>query len=228
MRAVISAVSDSTLSLATTHGLAAPLGSPDMDFESPNFFHSAPNLNCNSAYFHKYSSNSRVDQSPETQNYESINLYGFELLENSLSLDRDVTTSVETSVCYDCGDYNCDFGSVLNEDATFIQACGQKETSADRSLVPVADFETDDFLELYQVNSLGCDQLSNSSNNSVVSSGSKDSQYLEERCFPWTPIDVENSESTDVNYLPCEDGESDSKGRCYYLHKCKICGNLLI
>lgn len=181
----------------------------EMDTESPNFF--------NPAYFQKYS-NSRIGQLSVIQNPEDIvNMFGFDVSQNSLNnFVQNLTSTDETSVCFDCGIYNCDFGSVLSEGVDAVQTSSQKQTPG-RSLVPLADFETDDFLELYQVNGLGCDQVSNSSNNSFVSSGSKDYQDFEDRSFSWTPLDVDNSETADENYHQCEDGDSDSKGACYCL-----------
>lgn len=181
----------------------------EMDTDSSNFF--------NSAYFQKYS-NSRIGHLSVIQNPEDVvNMFGFDVFDDSLNVVQNVTSSDETPVCFDCGNYDCDFGSVLGESVDLVETSGQKQ-SAGRSLVPLADFETDDFLELYQVNSLGCDQVSNGSNNSYESSGSKDSQDFEDRSFSWTPPDVANSETADEHgYHQCEDGDSDSKGACYCL-----------
>lgn len=182
-----------------------------MDTESSNFF--------NSAYFQKHS-NSRIGQLSVIQNPEDIvNMFGFNVFDDSLDVHvvQNVTSTDEAPVCFDCDNNYCEFGSVLSEGVDLVQTSGQKST-AGRSLVPLADFETDDFLELYQVNSLGCDQVSNSSNNSFVSFGSKDSQDFEDRCFAWTPPDVTNSDTADEHYHQCEDNDSDSKGALTFIY----------
>lgn len=177
----------------------------EMDTDSSNFFN-------NSAFFQKYS-NSRIGQLSVIQNPEDVvNMFGFDVFDDSLNVVQNVTSSDETPVCFDCGNYDCDFGSVLGESVDDLVETSGQQQSAGRSLVPLADFETDDFLELYQVNSLGCDQVSNGSSNSYVSSGSKDSQDVEDRSFSWTPHpDVADSETADEHYHQCE----DSKGACY-------------